>query len=76
MQGKEAKEGLALRLEISALSDLGQWSHYLPSVARDPHGRCPDLQTQKGTLVGKVGLWEKPTARWLALGFGREDHKI
>ena len=53
LQGKEAKEGVALELEISALSDLGQWSHYLPSVGGDPRGKYLDLQTQKSVWPEK-----------------------
>ena len=34
------------RVGDQCLSDLGQWSHYLPSVGRDPLGKYPDLQTQ------------------------------
>ena len=53
LQGKEAKERIVLGLEISALLDLGQWSHYLPSVEGDPLGEYLDLQTQEGILLEK-----------------------
>ena len=46
--GKIGQRGGSARVGDQCLSDLGQWSHYLPSVGGDPLGKYLDLQTQKG----------------------------
>ena len=50
---KEGQRGGSARVGDQCLSDLGQWSHYLPSVEGDPHGKYPDLQTHTGILPKK-----------------------
>ena len=46
--GKRGERGGGIRVGDQCLSDLGQWSHYLPSVGGDPSRKYLDLQTQKG----------------------------
>ena len=45
---KGGQRGGSARVGDQCLPDLGQWSHYLPSVGGDPPGRYPNLQIQKG----------------------------
>ena len=44
---KGGQRGGSARVGDQCLSDLGQWSHYLPKVGGDPPGKYPNLQTQK-----------------------------
>ena len=50
---KEGQGGGSARVGDQCLSDLGKWTHYLPSVEGDPPRKYPDLQTQKGILSEK-----------------------
>ena len=50
---RKGQRGGSARVGDQCLSDLRQWSHYLPSVEGDPPGKYLDLQTQKGILPEK-----------------------
>ena len=50
---KRGQSGVSTRVGDQFLLDLGQYSHYLPSVEGDPSGKYTDLQTQKGILPEK-----------------------
>ena len=50
---KGGQRGGSARVGDQRLSDLGQWSHYLPSVGGDPPGKYLDLQTQKSIWTKK-----------------------
>ena len=69
---ERGKRGGSARVGDQCLSDLGQWSHFLPSVEGDPLGYRPDLQTQKVVLPEKIKFREKRATWKVALGF--EDH--
>ena len=45
---EKGKRSGSARVGDQCLSDLGQWSHFLPSVEGNPPGKYLDLQTQKG----------------------------
>ena len=66
---KGGQRGGSVRVGDQCLSDLGQWSHYLPGVGGDPPGRYPDLQTQKGIWPKKSVYEENQQQGRLALGF-------
>ena len=42
---ERGKRGDSAEVGDQCLSDLGKWSHFLPSVEEDPSGIRPDLQT-------------------------------
>ena len=51
---KGGQRGGSARVGDQCLSDLGQWSHYMPSVGGDPPRKYPDLQTQKSVWSEKL----------------------
>ena len=70
--GKIGKRGGSPRVGDPCISDLGQWSHFLPSVGGDLPGNYPDLHTQEGIFAGKINSWEEMAAWRIALGFGSQ----
>ena len=56
---ERGKRGGSDRVGDQCLLDLGQWSHFLPSVEEDPPGFRPDLQTQKVVLPEKSNYRKK-----------------
>ena len=72
---KGGQRGGSARVGDQCLSDLGQWSHYLPSIG-DPLGKYPDLQTQKGIWLEKSVYGENQQQGRLALGFEKSISQI
>ena len=50
---ERGKRGGSVRVGDHCLSDLGQWSQFLPSVEGDQPRYRPNLQTQKEVLMEK-----------------------
>ena len=67
--GKRGQRGGSAKVGDQCLSDLGQWSHFLPNVEEDPPGFRSDLQTQKVVLLEKIKFREKRATWKVALGF-------
>ena len=72
---KGGQIGGSARVGDQCLSDLGQWSHYLPSIGGDPLGKY-HLQTQESIFPKKSFYEENQQEGRLVLGFGREDPQI
>ena len=69
-QEKEAKEGVALGLEISSCQIQGNGVTIFPAL-EETHLGITRSTNPKRYLAGKVRSREKPATGWLALGFGK-----
>ena len=73
---KGGQRGDSARVGDQCLSDLGQWSHYLPRVGGDPPGKYPNLQTHKSVWPEKLVYEENQQQGRLALGFEKSISQI
>ena len=73
---KGRQRGGSARVGDQCLSNLRQWSHYLPNVGGDPPRRYLDLQTQKGVWPEKSVYGENQQQGRLALGFEKSISQI